>query len=152
MYYVLAVIVARVSINTASLLTSSLRYQGPTHFTFMFETASYYLGFGIVVFLLYRFCAKKHPYIQLRTLLIFIAGIFIYHTLVIFFGTWRSVWWLTSGGSQLVHYLYNGSKYIMSLRDIPLVYYYKVRLGEDILFLVMSVIGFLSGKSISNKG
>ena len=73
-YFLLVEIVAHASKIIVSSINSILllKVQGPTEFTFITETLSYFLGIGIAAFFMYRICAKKHNLIRLSDLLIFI--------------------------------------------------------------------------------
>lgn len=152
-YFLLVEIVAHASKIIVSSINSILllKVQGPTEFTFITETLSYFWGIGIAAFFMYRICAKKHNLIRLSDLLIFIMCMIILHTIIVFFGKWSCILWTTNGGGELVHYLYNGRKYVMSYRDIPLYYYFVVRFAQDILFLIMSVLGFVSVRKPSRN-
>ena len=150
LYYVLVIIIANLVVGILSIILkiSLVTVQGPTLFSQISEIATYYIALYIASYLLFRLLGKKHPQIKNKEIILFGVLIILLHLLIIFFGRWSTVWFITNGSLAEIMFV-GGNGFIESLTEIPRLYYFIALVIEDVCFIIFALIGY--SKELQNK-
>lgn len=109
--------------------------------------AIYYIALCIASFIFFRLLRKKQPQIKGREIILYGALMVLLHFVIVFFGGWNIIWFITNGPTELAKFLYTGGESIASLTYIPRFYYFVALLIEDICFIAFALIGHSKGAS-----
>lgn len=151
LYYVLVIIISNLAVGILSLILKFflVTVQGPTLFSQISAIITYYIALCIASYLLFRLLGKKHPQIKYKEIILFGVLIVLLHLLIIFFGRWSTVWFIT-GSLALAEIMFvGGNGFIESLTEIPRLYYFIALVIEDVCFIIFALIGY--SKGLQNK-
>ena len=143
-YFVLILFLANVTMGVTSLILklTLVTVQGPTEMSQLIQLTTYYAAISIFSYLMIRRLTQKNPSISTLELVMIIVILFIIESLLNYFGNISMFLPLTSGTISTASYLYAFDvSYIISVRNIPKIYFLKSDFLEFLIMIVFSLVG-----------
>ncbi len=143
-HFVLILFLANVTMGVTSLILklTLVTVQGPTEMSQSIQLTTYYAAISIFSYLMIRRLTQKNPSISTLELVMIIVILFIIESLLNYFGNISMFLPLTSGTISTASYLYVFDvSYIISVRNIPKIYFLKRDFLEFLIMLVFSLVG-----------
>ena len=144
LYFFLILFLANVIMGITSLILklTLVTVQGPTEMSQLIQLTTYYAAISIFSYLMIRRLTQKNPSISTLELVMIIVILFIIESLLNYFGNISMFHPLTSGTISTASYLYAFDvSYIISVRNIPKIYFLKSDFLEFLIMLVFSFVG-----------
>ena len=143
-HFVLILFLANVTMGVTSLILklTLVTVQGPTEMSQSIQLTTYYAAISIFSYLMIRRLTQKNPSISTLELVMIIVILFIIESLLNYFGNISMFLPLTSGTISTASHLYAFDvSYIISVRNIPKIYFLKSDFLEFLIMLVFSLVG-----------
>lgn len=143
-HFVLILFLANVTMGVTSLILklTLVTVQGPTEMSQLIQLTTYYAAISIFSYLMIRRLTQKNPSISTLELVMIIVILFIIESLLNYFGNISMFLPLTSGTISTASYLYAFDvSYIISVRNIPKIYFLKSDFLEFLIMIVFSLVG-----------
>lgn len=143
-HFVLILFLPNVTMGVTSLILklTLVTVQGPTEMSQLIQLTTYYAAISIFSYLMIRRLTQKNPSISTLELVMIIVILFIIESLLNYFGNISMFLPLTSGTISTASYLYAFDvSYIISVRNIPKIYFLKSDFLEFLIMIVFSLVG-----------
>lgn len=143
-HFVLILFLANVTMGVISLILklTLVTVQGPTEMSQLIQLTIYYAAISIFSYLMIRRLTQKNPSINTFDLVVIIIILFTVEGILNYFGFITMFLTLTSGTIATASYLYAFDvSYIISVRNIPKIYFLKSDFLEFLIMLVFSLVG-----------
>ena len=152
LYFFLILFLANVIMGITSLILklTLVTVQGPTEMSQLLQLTTYYAAIAVFSYLMIKRLNQKNLSINTFDLVVIIIIFFTVESILNYFGYIMMFLSLTSGTIATASYLYSFDvNYIISIRNIPKIYFLMSNFIEFMIMIFFSLIGICFARKTS---